>query len=320
MFIALPVGMNYRTERLPLVTFSLIGVNTLVYLVSLIFFFQTGKDSEIWILEHLWLIPSQSFFWTYLTSMFVHAGIFHLLGNMIFLFLFGSCVEDLIGRWKFLCFYLIGGLVAEITYIAMTPEHFASDIPMGGASGAISACMGMYLLLRAEAEIEFKYFFWFFVIRAGEFEVPAWVAITFWFLKDLFWAIIGMNSHSRGGGVAFGAHVGGLLGGVALIGIGQLIELTRRKAVPEPDFILDPAQIVTPHYPAPRSIAITGETPTIYLYENNAQSGPFTLSQIQNMLVLGSVSQTALYWSEGMIEWQSVLDLADRPLGETGQS
>src|SRR5271170_4245019 len=178
MFIAVPVGMNYRTERLPLVTLSLIGINTLVYLVSLVCFFSTDGASDDWIMEHLWLIPAQSHLWMYLTSMFVHAGIFHLIGNMIFLFLFGSCVEDIIGRLLFAIYYLAGGLVAEFAYVAMTPEHFVSTVPMGGASGAISACMGMYLLLRANADIEFKYFAWWFFIymRAGEFEVPAWMA------------------------------------------------------------------------------------------------------------------------------------------------
>ena len=91
--------------------------------------------------------------------MFVHEGFFHLFGNMIFLFLFGSCVEDMIGRLRFTIFYVVGGLIAEFAYMAMSPAHFRSMVPMGGASGAISACMGMYLLLRADADIEFKYFF-----------------------------------------------------------------------------------------------------------------------------------------------------------------
>ena len=165
MFIAIPVGMNYRTERYPVVTLSLIGINTLVYLVSLVFIFRTDGESDLWILQHLWLTPSACTWNAPLTSMFVHAGFFHLLGNMIFLFLFGSCVEDMIGRLRFVIFYLPGGFVAEFVYIAMSPEHFMSPHPMGGASGAISACMGMYLLLRADADIEFKYFYFFFFVR-----------------------------------------------------------------------------------------------------------------------------------------------------------
>src|SRR5205085_962953 len=135
------------------------------------------------------LIPGQSTWYTYLTSMFVHAGFLHLLGNMIYLFLFGCCVEDLIGRGQFLALYLLSGVVADFVYIACSPEHFASEIPMGGASGAISACMGAYLLLRAHAEIEFKYFaLLFFRFFSGEFSLAAWVVISFWFLKDLFFA------------------------------------------------------------------------------------------------------------------------------------
>ena len=119
MFIAIPVGMNYRTERLPLVTLSLIGLNTLVWLVSMICFFSTDGESE----SGSWSISGwsrrNSICVCLLTSMFVHSGIFHLLGNMIFLFLFGACVEDMIGRLRFAVFYLVGGLVAELVYIAM---------------------------------------------------------------------------------------------------------------------------------------------------------------------------------------------------------
>jgi membrane associated rhomboid family serine protease len=314
MFIAIPVGMNYRTERLPLVTFSLIGLNTLVWLVSTICFFSTKGESDLWILHHLWLIPSQSFLWTYLTSMFVHAGFFHLLGNMIFLFLFGSCVEDLIGRLPFLSFYLAGGLVAEFAYIAMSPAHFLSAIPMGGASGAISACMGMYLLLRADADIEFKYFLWFIVIKAGEFEIPAWVAITFWFLKDLLWAVLGMFSEHTGGGVAFGAHVGGFLGGLALIGIYKWMNRTRKVESGQSRLIIDPAAVLAGREVQPSSVAATCETPTIFLHYRARQTGPFTLSQVQAMLHDGTIGREAFYWSEGMSQWESVVDLSDRPI------
>jgi membrane associated rhomboid family serine protease len=309
MFILLPVGMNYRTERLPIVTFALIGLNTLIYLVSLIFFFSTGGDSEPWIYRHLWLTPADSLLWTYLTSMFVHAGILHLLGNMIFLFLFGCCVEDIIGRWRFLAFYLAGGLAAELAYIALTPDHFASDIPMGGASGAISTCMGMYLLLRAGADIEFKYFYFFLIFGgagSGDFSVPAWMAISFWFLKDLFWMALGYVYQHRGGGVAFGAHVGGLLAGLALIGIYHWLERIRGESAE--------AETAT-RLPALVAVESHSETPTIYLHENGVQSGPFNQFQIQQMLSLGSISQEALYWSEGMTDWANVQELSGRPPG-----
>ena len=316
MFIAIPVGMNYRTERLPLVTLSLIGINTLVYLISTICFFSTDGESELWIMKHLWLIPSACTWNACFTSMFVHAGIFHLLGNMIFLFLFGSCVEDIIGRLRFAIFYLVGGLLAEFIYILMSPEHFMSPRPMGGASGAISACMGMYLLLRANADIEFRYFFWFFFIymRAGEFEIPAWVAITFWFAKDLFWAVLGMIFHQKGGGVAFGAHVGGFLGGLALVAIYKWLIKPREEESGESDLIIDPAAMPAPiRVPFPATPA-TSETPTIFLHYLARQTGPFTLSQVQAMLHSGDLGHEAFYWSEGMSGWESVVDLSDQPL------
>jgi membrane associated rhomboid family serine protease len=316
MFIAIPVGMNYRTERLPLVTFSLIGLNTLVWLVTLVCAISTDGESELWVMKHLWLIPAQSFLWTYLTSMFVHSGIFHLAGNMIFLFLFGSCVEDIIGRLRFIIFYLVGGLVADFVFIAMSPEHFMSSRPMGGASGAISACMGMSLLLHADVEVEFKYFFWFFFVymRAGEFEIPAWVAITFYFVTDLFGAVTGMFSKHGGGGVAFGAHVGGFLGGLALIAVYKWLVRPQEAESVESDLIIDPAAVMATSSVQPAPAPATSETPTIFLHYLARQTGPFTLSQVQAMLHSGAIGREAVYWSEGMSNWESVVDLSDQPI------
>jgi membrane associated rhomboid family serine protease len=317
MFIAIPVGMNYRTERYPLVTLSLIGINTLVWLVTLICFFSTDGESDKWITAHLWLVPAQSFLWMYVTSMFVHAGFFHLLGNMIFLFLFGACVEDIIGRLRFAIFYLVAGLVAELVYIAMSPGHFSSPMPMGGASGAISGCMGMYLLLRAEADIEFKYFIWLFFVyvRAGEFEIPAWMAISFWFLKDLLWAVLGMVSPHPGGGTAFGAHVGGFLGGLALIYFYKLIEQRQEQVEGKTDLIIDPTQAMLSAAAAQKISEIsTSELPTIFLHDGIAQTGPFTLTQVQAMLQRGAIGRDASYWSEGMSDWENVAELSSQPL------
>src|ERR1017187_3789057 len=284
MFIAIPVGMNYRTERLPIVTFSLIGVNTLIWLVSTICLVSTEGASQVWIFKHLWLIPSACTWYAPFTSMFVHEGFFHLFGNMIFLFLFGSCVEDMIGRLRFTIFYLVGGLIAEFAYIAMSPAHFSSPVPMGGASGAISACMGMYLLLRADADVEFKYFLWLYVyVRAGEFEIPAWVAITFWFAKDLLFAVMGMFSEKLGGGVAFGAHVGGLLGGLALVAAYQWLERLREEKSAPSGLIIDPTAVLAPARTPAAPLPATSETPTIYLHDGQRQTGPFTLTAVQAM-------------------------------------
>lgn len=317
MFIAIPTGMNYRTERYPVVTLTLIGINTFVWLVSLILEIVTHGDSQDWIMAHLWLVPAQSYPWMYLTSMFVHAGFFHLLGNMIFLFLFGACVEDMIGRKRFTIFYLLGGLAAGLIYIAMTPEHFRSEIPMGGASGAISGCLGMYLLLRAGAEIEFKYFLWLLIyVRAGSFEIPAWVAITFWFLKDLafgLWEMFHPNGH--GGGVAFGAHVGGLLGGLTLIAAYKWLGKTRPdETATAPELLFDPVKALAGTTPQFQPVTTTYEVPTIFLHDGAAQTGPFTLSQVQARLRSGEIAPDFSYWSEGMEQWQSVTDLSAMPM------
>lgn len=186
---------------------------------------------------------------------------------------------------------------------------------MGGASGAISACMGMYLLLRADADIEFKYFLWLYVyVRAGEFELPAWVAITFWFAKDLLFAILGWFSEKLGGSVAFGAHVGGLLGGLALVAAYRwLTRLGEEKAVPS-GLILDPTATLAPARKAALPSTATSETPTIYLHDDQQQTGPFTLTAVQAKLQRGEISQDASYWSEGMTDWESVVDLAGQPI------
>src|SRR5262249_33716935 len=134
------------------------------------------------------------------------------------------CVEDMIGRWWFLGLYLLGGFLAQLTYIAGSPDHFASEIPMGGASGAISACMGAYLVLRTRVKIDFRYFaLIFFRFFSGDFSLPAWVVISFWFAKDLFFAALTYSLNEGHGGVAFGAHVGGFLAGLALVGLPKLV-------------------------------------------------------------------------------------------------
>jgi membrane associated rhomboid family serine protease len=246
--------------------------------------------------------------------MFVHAGFFHLFGNMIYLFLFGCCVEDLVGRARYLVFYLLGGFVAELFFIGTLPLHFASHVHLGGASGAISACMGMYLCLRANSDITFKYFYFLFS-RAdyGEWEIPAWLVICFWFLEDLFWMLVDMWFPRLHGGTAFGAHVGGFLAGMALITLFRLG--ARKTAVKDPAApILSPEEIAATTDRARRPTTAEVEIPTIYLHSDGVQSGPFTLDQIQLRLARQELGADTRYWSEGMSQWESVQDLADRPL------
>jgi membrane associated rhomboid family serine protease len=278
------------------ITFGIMGLNVVVYLVSLGCTLANGEAAEDWILANLWLTPATATWYQYVTAMFVHAGFLHLLGNMIYLFLFVSCVEDMIGRWKFVLFYVLGGLAADFVHIAGSADHFASKMPMGGASGAISACMGGFLLLFHRTKINFRYLiFMFFRFWSGEFELPAWLVISFWFLKDLVFAILSYGS--EGGGVAFAAHSGGFVAGLGLVAANKLLD--RRKSLVEDE------QEVVRLRPQP------AESASLYVSDGGTEIGPFTRGQILEMQKLGSISEEAFYWQDGMPEWRSIVEIAD---------
>lgn len=311
MFFILPVGVDYRAQRYPVVTFTIMGMCVLVYLVTLSLQIAYGQDVTYWVFENLWLTPNKSYWWTYITTLFVHDGFFHLAGNMIYLFLFGACVEDVIGRLRFSVFYLISGLAASFTYIAFSPGHFASEIPLGGASGAISACIGGFLLLMAKTKITFKWIiFLFFRFWNGEFMLPAWLVISFWFLQDLAMMILTMMAEEAGKGVAFAAHVGGSVFGMGLMAM----EKIRLKKVSDEDWEPTPAPVVRV-VARPRVVSIANETASIHLFNQGVQTGPFTPSQVQEMFFTGAISIETLYWHEGMDDWRKADELR-----ETGMS
>lgn len=142
-----------------------------------------------------------------LTSMFMHGGWFHVLGNMWFLHVFGNNVEDVMGRFRFVVFYLLGGLTAAAAQVFAGP---GSTIPMVGASGAIGAVMGSYVVLYPRAGVQT---FVFLGIWARMMVLPAYLMLGYWFFLQL---LSGSLAPSAGGGVAFWAHVGGFLGGIIL--------------------------------------------------------------------------------------------------------
>jgi membrane associated rhomboid family serine protease len=148
---------------------------------------------------------------SWLTSMFLHGGWDHILGNMLFLAIFGKNVEDAFGRLGYLAFYLAGGFVAGMTQVAVTllfGTAGAARVPNLGASGAIAAVLGAYFLLYPNSRIVTLVFVFF--VR-----IPAWYFLGVWFLFQLIDANFGLVSASaNGGGVAFFAHVGGFLFGV----------------------------------------------------------------------------------------------------------
>lgn len=146
---------------------------------------------------------------TIFTSMFLHGGWLHIIGNMWFLWIFGDNVEDYLGHFAYLVFYLICGVAAALTQIALNP---GSPIPTVGASGAIAGVMGAYIVLYPRARVQtlvvlivFFTFWW----------IPAWVFLGYWFLFQFFAASV--TAHQATGSIAFGAHVGGFITGLVLV-------------------------------------------------------------------------------------------------------
>jgi membrane associated rhomboid family serine protease len=146
------------------------------------------------------------------TAMFLHGNILHIAGNMLFLAIFGPNVEDAMGRLRYTLFYLAGGLVALAAQIIVSPN---AQVPTLGASGAIAAVLGGYIVLYPRARILSLVFIVFFVTII---EVPAVLLLGFWFLEQLYFGTANLtNPLGGGGGVAYFAHVGGFLFGLALI-------------------------------------------------------------------------------------------------------
>jgi membrane associated rhomboid family serine protease len=155
------------------------------------------------------VIESTASWYTPLTSMFLHGGWMHLIGNMWFLHIFGNNVEDSMGRMRYLIFYLLCGIAAALTQTFLSPH---SGIPMVGASGAIGGVMGAYVVLYPRVQIHMLVFLFIIVTRIV---VPAYWMLGYWFLLQLVsgWGSIGADR----GGVAFWAHVGGFIAGAVLV-------------------------------------------------------------------------------------------------------
>lgn len=231
-----PFKDNIPTERFPVITVAFIVINILVYLFQLTlgdgqlrqFFGEygmtpclvTGADCAI---SDFGSVATTSLpaFVTLFTSMFVHAGPLHLGGNMLYLWIFGNNVEDSMGRFRFIVFYLICGLIASGAQIAIEP---ASSIPNVGASGAIAGVLGAYLLLYPRARVTTLVFLLFFITFI---ELPAIVVLILWFVFQLFSGTASLYSETAGGGgVAYFAHIGGFVAGFLLIRL-----FTRKKRV-----------------------------------------------------------------------------------------
>jgi len=233
-----PIGDDNSDRQIfPFVNFAIIGINILVFLLlqqlgtndAFTYAFSlvpkeitTGVDlNGIQIVRdslghsgeiHHYPTPLPVYF-NFLSSMFMHGGIMHIFGNMLFLFVFGDNLENAIGHVRYLVFYLLCGFAAAMAQVLMGPE---SVIPMLGASGAISGVLGGYILLFPSRQVRAIIFY-------NLTTVPAVVAIGIWIVYQL---ILGYLTPSEGGGVAYSAHIGGFAAGLLLI---KLFTIGRRS-------------------------------------------------------------------------------------------
>ena len=171
------------------------------------------------------LIPANPRAIAFLTSMFMHAGWLHLLGNMLFFYISGPFTEDAYGRPLFAALYLTSGVVSSLVHVAAFPS---SEAPLVGASGAIAGIMGAFLVRFVRAKIRFFYFYFFFIIRSGTVDLPAWIVLPLWFLQQLFFA--GLTAES---GVAYRAHVGGFVFGFLAALVIKQLHIEERFVAPK---------------------------------------------------------------------------------------
>lgn len=219
----LPIKDDQPRYSTPYVTWFLIGLNILVFFLQWSQQMADPRGADLLARQfgevpaHLSAFLSGTSHYTlpqvivpFFTSMFLHASWMHVLGNMWFLFIFGDNVEDYLGHFKYLVFYLLAGLLAMSTQVAMYPH---SNVPTVGASGAIAGVLGAYFLLYPRARV----LTWFFVFIIY---LPAWIVLGEWIVLQFFYGAATLSMERAGrdvGGVAFWAHVGGFASGLVMV-------------------------------------------------------------------------------------------------------
>ena len=200
-----PIGDDDTGRRTtPVVTFALIALNVLFFFLEL-----SGGDAliEQWaFVPRRFLANPSGDFLTIFTSMFMHAGWLHLLGNMLYLWIFGDNVEDRFGHIKFIVFYLLCGIAATFAQLAFAT---GSNVPSLGASGAIAGVLGAYILMFPQGKVK--------VLQGQQvIQVPALIVIGLWIVLQLFSGIGSIANTAEAGGVAYMAHIGGFVAGFVL--------------------------------------------------------------------------------------------------------
>lgn len=210
----IPIRDINPIRRFPIITLTIIGLNAAVFLFELTLTpydlnrtFRTAGLIPYQVTNEFGLPIARDF----ITSMFLHGGWLHIISNMLYLWIFGNNIEDVIGRLRFVIFYLLSGVAAGLTQVLAGPD---ANIPTVGASGAIAGVLGAYLILFPNALVQTLVVF-FYVIRLVR--IPAVVVLGFWFVLQLFNGAMSLGIESGGSGIAYFAHIGGFVAGVVLI-------------------------------------------------------------------------------------------------------
>jgi membrane associated rhomboid family serine protease len=213
-----PVSDVIPSRTTPYVTVGLIALNALAFLFEL----QLSRPELQLFVQTFGVVPAYFTWPTLITSAFLHEGWLHLLGNMLYLWIFGDNVEDQLGHVGYLLFYLGCGAAAALGQVAVSPD---STIPMIGASGAIAGVMGAYFVLYPQSRVLTVVFLIFFL---DMIEIPAIFFLGIWFVKELFNGVGSLGARAMTGGVAFWAHVVGFSIG-ALVGVIWRIRAASRR-------------------------------------------------------------------------------------------
>ncbi len=213
----IPFRDHNRSRRFPILTALLVTINVIVWLYMWMLSATGGLQAfaERWavIPYNLTHSPSLRDLLTIVTAMFMHGSWAHIIGNMLYLWIFGDNIEDVLGRPLYLLFYFVGGLAATVLQVAVAPN---TRVPNLGASGAIAAVLGGYLVLFPQARIDTLVFLGYFIRIIA---LPALYVLGFWFVIQLFSGLGTLGMSAARGGVAYFAHVGGFAAGLMMMAL-----------------------------------------------------------------------------------------------------
>ena len=214
----MPIRDRIPTYRFPTITILLIVVNIVVFALQMLVLGRGGENALQQAVYDFGVVPARvaadpaaPLTWlTFITSMFMHGGFMHILGNMLYLWIFGNNIEDVMGKFWFTVFYFLCGFAASAAQVVAS---WGSDVPGIGASGAIAGVLAAYLLFFPAARVDTLIFLGFFSRIAS---LPAVLVLGLWFVLQLFNGALSVGAGAATGGVAYFAHIGGFVVGLVL--------------------------------------------------------------------------------------------------------